>query len=51
MSVVSETIYDVFLSFSARDRGAADLVRQALSNAGLEAYTADSVEIGPDVLP
>lgn len=51
MSVVTETTYDVFLSFSARDRGAAELVRQALFQAGLEAYTADSVAIGPEVLP
>lgn len=51
MSVALETTYDVFLSFNQRDRGAADLVRHALSSVGLEAYTADSIEIGPEVIP
>lgn len=51
MSIAVETTYDVFLSYNQRDRGAADLVRQALLHVGLEAYTADSVEIGPEIIP
>lgn len=51
MGVATETTYDVFLSYNQRDRGAAELVRQALSQVGLEAYTADTIEIGPEVVP
>lgn len=50
MSIATETTYDVFLSYNQRDRGAAELVRQALSESGLEAYPAESVEIGPETV-
>src|SRR3954471_18817450 len=51
MSVATETTYDVFLSFNERDRGAADLIRHALSDAGLEAFCVDRIDVGADALP
>jgi hypothetical protein len=50
MSVAIETTFDVFLSYSERDRGAAELVRHALANAGLEAFCLDRVEVGGNSL-
>lgn len=50
MSVATETTFDVFLSYSERDRGAAELIRHALAAAGLEAYCVDRLEVGAEVL-
>ena len=38
MSIATNTIYDVFITHGARDRGIADLVGRALADAGLEVY-------------
>lgn len=38
MSVATSTIYDVFITHGSRDRGIADLVGRALTDAGLEVY-------------
>src|SRR5262245_9992355 len=50
MSVATETTFDVFLSYSERDRGAAELIRHALADVGLEAFCIDRVDVVADGL-
>lgn len=47
MSIASEA-YDVFLSYSLHDASVAAVVRQALSEGGLDVFTSDRLKSGED---
>jgi hypothetical protein len=47
MSIASEA-YDVFLSYSLHDAGVAAVVRQALTEGGLDVFTSDRLKSGED---
>lgn len=50
MSVATETIYDVFLSHGAQDKGLAQIVTRALDREGLEVFAVHEVTPGEEFL-